>query len=90
MQVNIDIPKAVESILESEWGDLSRAAKEALAIESYRTGKLSLGLLAEMLGVGVIAADQWLAQRGVPLNYSPEDLEADRRDLDELFREARR
>lgn len=90
MRIDLDIPKQVQGILEAEWGDLSRAAKEALAIESYRTGKLSVGLLAEMLGMGVIEADRWLAERGVPLNYSPDDLEADRRDLATLFPELRR
>ncbi len=90
MHIDVDIPKNLEQILAAEWGDLSTAAKEALAIESYRTGKISLGLLAEMLGLSVIEADRWLSQRGIPLNYSPEDLEADRRDLAELFPEMRR
>ncbi len=90
MHIDVDIPKNLEEILAAEWGDLSTAAKEALAIESYRTGKISLGLLGEMLGMSVIEADQWLAQRGIPLNYLPEDLEADRRDLAELFPEMRR
>ncbi len=90
MRVDIDIPPRIEGILEAEWGDLSRATKEALAIESYRTGKLSLGLLSEMLGMSTIEADQWLARHHVPLNYSPEDLDADRRDLEELFPELRR
>ncbi|TWT41976.1 hypothetical protein RAS1_31020 [Phycisphaerae bacterium RAS1] len=88
MSIKVDIPARVESILRAEWGDLSQAAKEALAIESYRAGKISIGFLAEMLAMGVIEADAWLARRGVPLNYSAEDLEADRRDLRELFPEA--
>lgn len=89
MHMNIDIPQEVEAVLRDEWGDLGRAAKEALAIESYRTGKISVGLLAEMLGMGVIEADVWLAQRGVPLNCSSEDLDADRDDLAALFPEMR-
>lgn len=51
MQLSIDISKTMETLLQGEWGDLSPAAKEALAIESYRQGKLSLDLLAEMPGV---------------------------------------
>lgn len=89
MKLEIEIPDELQRALAAEWGDLPSAAREALAIESYRTGRLSLGMLAEMLGMGmgVLAADAWLAQRGVPLNYTAEDLEADRRDLAELFPE---
>lgn len=87
VHLKIDIPEKLETALTREWGDLSVAAKEALAIESYRTGKISVGFLAEMLGMGVIAAEDWLAKRGVPLNYTVADLEADRADLARLFPE---
>ncbi len=90
MHVIIDIPDNVRDQLQAQWGDLSRAAKEALAIESYRAGKISIGLLAEMLGMGVIEADRWLGQRGVPLNYTADDLETDRRNLAERFPEIQR
>lgn len=53
-------------------------------------GSCSIGLLAEMLGMGVIEADEWLARRGISLNYAPEDLDADRRDLQQLFPEVGR
>jgi predicted HTH domain antitoxin len=85
MSLLIDIPKAAEDALRTEWGNLEQAAKEALLIESYRAGKLSVGLLAETLGIGVIEADRWLAERGVALNYTANDLEADRQSLRELF-----
>ena len=85
MTVSFDIPKATEEALRAEWGDLERAAREALLVESYRAGKISIGLLAETLGVGVVEADRWLAERGVSLNYSFQDLVADRKSLGELF-----
>lgn len=89
MVLTIEIPEDVRIQLETEWGDVSRAAKEALAIESYRTGRISLGLLAEMLSMGVIEADRWLADRGVPLLYSAEDLAADCRALADQYPEMR-
>jgi predicted HTH domain antitoxin len=89
MHFDIRIPDEVVDALQAGWGDLPRAAKEALAIESYRTGRISLGVLAEMLEMGVIEADAWLANRGVPMNYSEQDLESDRRDLATLFPEMR-
>ena len=85
MSINIEIPKKSEEALRAEWGDLEQAAKEALLIESSRAGKVSVGFLAETLGMGVIEADQWLAKRGVPLNYSVDDLDADRKTLNDLF-----
>jgi predicted HTH domain antitoxin len=78
MSVTIDIPKAIEDQLRTVWGDdLSRAVKEALAVEGYRAEKLSLGQVAELLGLTVYEADGFLKQRGVPLPYSVEDLDAD-------------
>lgn len=90
MHVRIDISESAEAALRQEWGDLDRAAKEALLIESYRTGKVSLGFLAETLGMGVIEADRWLAERNVPLNYTYDDLQKDIATLAERFPELRR
>ena len=85
MSVTIEMPRDMEDRLVAEWGNLSQAAKEALAIESYRTGKISVEFFAKMLGMGVLDADEWLARRGVPLSYSADDLDADRKTLGELF-----
>lgn len=69
--------------LERAFGpDLDRAAVEALAIEGYRTGKLTAGEVAGLLKLPTsIAAQAWLAQQGVEQNYSAEDLQADRETL---------
>lgn len=84
--ISFDVPGAVGSHLAAEWGDLSLAAKESLAIESYRLGKISVGLVAKLLGFeSRFEAEEWLGSRGVRQNYSIADLEADRRTLGELF-----
>lgn len=85
MHVRIDIPRQAEDVLRREWGDLDRAAKEALLIESYRAGKISLGFLAEILGVSRWEAEQWLGKHGVNWNYGLDDLESDRQTLADLF-----
>jgi predicted HTH domain antitoxin len=85
MAFTVDMPKQVEQTLQSRWGDLPSAAKEALAIESYRQQKISIGFLAQMLGMGVIAAEGWLRARGVPSNYTEADLEIDREALDRVL-----
>ena len=76
--------------LTNRLGDLSSAAKEALAAEGYRAGDLSIGQVAAMLGMGVIEAQLWLSRRGVPLNCTQDDLAADRQTLAGLFPETRR
>jgi len=81
MSVLVDIPKNLQQQLEAEWGDLPRAAKEALAVESYRAGKLSLGQVAELLGLSINQADGFLKQRGIALPLSYEDFEHDRAEL---------
>jgi predicted HTH domain antitoxin len=75
--IQVRLPPALEAYLRCEWGDLERAAMEALLIEAYRQGKISIGALAESLNISVIEADEWLAARKVPLNYTFEDLQAD-------------
>lgn len=86
MAVTFDLPADVEQDLRQEWQDLDQAAKEAFVIYGYNTGRLSLGYVAHILGLDTtLQAQQWLADRGVPLNYSVEDLEADRRTLAERF-----
>ena len=80
MDVIIHIPKGIEEQLEAAFGrDLARAAREALAIEGYRTERLSLGQVAELLGVSTTEADQFLKERQVPLLYTVEDFERDRK-----------
>jgi predicted HTH domain antitoxin len=85
MHVNINIPQEAEVVLRREWGDLDQAARDALLVESYRAGKISIGFLAETLGISRWEAEQWLGQRGATWNYGLDDLKDDRRTLGELF-----
>jgi predicted HTH domain antitoxin len=90
MAVTFQLEGALEEQLRRDLGDLGQAAREALLIEAYRKGKLSIGRLARTLGMGVLDADQWLATRGVPLNYGWGEFEADLKTLRELRGESAR
>jgi predicted HTH domain antitoxin len=79
MTITFQLEDDLEQQLRRDLGDLSHAARESLLIEAYRMGNLSIGRLARTLGMGVIEADQWLAQRSVALNYSFEAFQADQR-----------
>jgi predicted HTH domain antitoxin len=84
MTITFQLEDDLERQLRRDLGDLSQAARDALLVEAYRMGKLSIGRLARTLGVGVAEADHWLAQRGVPLNYTFEDFTADQNTVREL------
>lgn len=86
MSLTLNLPLSAEQAFLTAWGDqIDRKGLEALAIEGYREGKLSLGKFAELLGFPTThEADRWLAERGVALNYSEDDFRQDCRTLDEL------
>jgi len=84
MPITFELQDDLERQLRRELGDLGEAAREALLIEAYRRGKLSIGRLASTLAIGVVEADAWLAERGIPLNYDFDDFLADQQTLREL------
>lgn len=85
----LNFSSSVEETLTSAFGgDLKQAALEALAIEGYRSAKLTAGEVAKVLGLATsIEAQEWLGQHGVSLNYSSDDLNADRASLGKHFPE---
>ena len=86
MSLMITLPESIEHQLQIEWGaDLSRHATEALAIEGYRSQALSLGQVAEMLGMSINETDGFLKKRGVNSLISVEDFELGRKSLEKLF-----
>ena len=85
MQVSLTIPDGVAAELEPEGADLGRRALEALAIEGYRAEALSLGQVAEMLGLSINEADGLLKARGVELPAPLEDFTRDGAALEKLL-----
>jgi len=78
MLIEIQIPDDAAQALSARYPDLSRAALEALALEGYRSGRLSGGKVKEMLGfVTIMQVHAFLKEHGVYLNYSIADLELD-------------
>ena len=86
MSLILNIPSSAEHAFRDAWGDqIDRKGLEALALEGYREGKLSVGKLAELLGLATTHdADRWLAERGVALNYSVDEFHKDCHTLDRL------
>jgi predicted HTH domain antitoxin len=86
MTLVIDIPPETEKLLQAEWGDLNQAAREALLIESYRRGKLSLGQCSEIFDKSIVETEAFFRSRGVDLPMSVEDLQQDCAILENLVK----
>lgn len=83
MQLTLDIPDDLAAALRAIHGDdLGRAALEGLALEGYRSGRLTAFQVQKLLGFGGrIETQEWLGRMGANESYSLDDLEADRRTL---------
>lgn len=81
----IAIDQETESKLRQILGqDMDRIARDALVAEAYRMGKLSIGQAARLLGLSIHEAYGFMKERGIPVNYSLADFDADCADLREL------
>ncbi len=86
MAITIELPPAIEAQLRRLVPSLDAAAREQFLLTAYTAGQISLGDLAEILSVETrVEAQQWLAERGVSLNYTSDALEADRLELSKLL-----
>lgn len=86
MSISFNLPE-LEDHLRAGYADLDEAAKQALLIDAYRTGKLSIGRLAQAIGQSVTQTHDWLAQHRVGPNYTADDLASDQDTL-RLLRES--
>ncbi|HKV64489.1 MAG TPA: UPF0175 family protein [Candidatus Acidoferrum sp.] len=78
-QVTISLPDELLAALTAQDKDLSRTALEALALEAYRTRKISAAQLRRLLGFHTrMEVDAFLKDHGIELEYTLEDLERDR------------
>lgn len=84
MNVVVRIPDDLAAHLAAD-GDVERQALEALAVESYRAGRLTKPELGRMLGFGTRGAlDGFLKARDVFEVYTVADIERERHDVERL------
>ena len=85
--ITIELPESVAEKLGNSKMDLSRAALEAIALEGYRSDRLTGFQVREMLGFETgLELDAFLKAHRVDLEYSFEDLERERTALDRLLK----
>jgi predicted HTH domain antitoxin len=88
MNINIalELPPNVEERLRAESGDLSTAARQALAIELFRRGILSHHDLGQSLGLDRFETDALLKRHKVTEHaLTHEEVDADVKSLNELL-----
>ena len=87
MELTLTISDDLAIPLQDAHGDdLDRAVIERLALDGYRSGKLSRYQVQRLLGFdNRYDAEEWLGQNGASTNYSLNDLQADRETLDRIM-----
>ena len=82
VRISLDIPDDLVQQLAEKGKDLSRAALEALAIDAYRMNRITGLQLRTLLNIpSRYELDGFLKHHGVPLDYTIEDFEQDRKTL---------
>ena len=74
MSVSFELPREIKTCLRQELGDLDRAAKEAVLVDSYRQAKLTHQQLGSALGLSRFEADALLKRHEVFYDLTAEDL----------------
>ena len=82
MSITIELPTTIEEQLASSWGiqegELPRRILEIVAVEGYRQGALSQREVGKLLQLDFWQTEAFLKAHDCPLDYTLEDLEADR------------
>ena len=86
VEIKLEVPEFLVGTADVDRSELGDYIRQTLAVELYREGILSLGKARELAGL----ANKWemiqlLSSRGVPLDYSVKDAEADLETLDKLL-----
>ena len=90
MTITIEIPEGLAGQLIAAGQDPARAALEAIALEGYRSDRLTEADIRELLGFdNHMEVHGFLKEHGAFLPYTDEDLEHDRGVASQVARRAR-
>jgi hypothetical protein len=91
MYITVEIPDTIAGVLAGEGRDPARAVLEAIALEGYRTDRLSEYQVQQLLGFGYFEeVHRFLNEHGVYPPYTMEDLERDTATALEVAQRARK
>jgi predicted HTH domain antitoxin len=83
--VTIQLPAEIARQYGLEPGQIGQHLLEQAAVEGYRSRKLSRGQVARMLGLDWEETEEFLANQQCDRHYDLEDLEQDRKNLDQIL-----
>ena len=82
--VSVEIPTQLVFAAGLDTRNLSAETARLLALGLFREDKVSLGRAAELCQMPLAQFMEFAAQHNVPLHYGPDQLEEDRRTLEQL------
>ena len=87
IKATIDLPGTFPFLVKKDEADIPSFIKQALAVELYREGKISLGKAAELAG----ARNKWemlmiLSEHDIPIHYTAKDAKSDLETLKRFLR----
>lgn len=86
MNVVVEIPEKIMRQFSDDSETMSRKMLEALALEGYRSEKLTAFQVGEMLGLAMPnEVDGFLKKHGFFIEYTDDEIAEQRRVLDELL-----
>lgn len=89
LTIHLNLPPDLEERLRSEGCDVSTEVKEAYVLDLFRRGRLTHAELGRALGLDRTETDAWLKRHHViEGSLTMEDLQRDRRTLDQVLRKA--
>ncbi len=85
--ITVELPESIAENLGISKKELSRVALEAIALEGYRSDRLTGFQVREMLGLETgLELDAFLKAHRIDLEYTFEDLEREQAALDHLLK----
>lgn len=86
MQVTVQLPDDLAGALAIQGQDPQRGVLEAIALEGYRTERLSESAVRRLLGFETrTEVHGFLKEHGVPMHYGLEDWEHDKWEADRII-----
>jgi hypothetical protein len=77
MQFTVELPDELASRIFADGREPSRAASEDIAVEAFRSHKLTAHQLSTLLGLDRHALDGFLKQREAWLEFTPEEIQSE-------------
>jgi len=84
-ELHVTFPKSLELTLNKSESETVSTIKEIIALHLYKNGTISLGKAGEIMGLSKQEMLHLLSIRGIPINYTTDDLSSDLETLDRVL-----